>query len=225
MDLTAFDNALRERPLVAILRGIETREIDAVADELIEAGIRLIEVPLNSPTPWESIERLVERAPADVAVGAGTVLTVDDVDRLAACGATLMVTPNTDIDVVSAAARHGLGSLIGVATASEAFAAIKHGARGLKLFPAGRLGPGYLKDLKSVLPVGQPIMAVGGINHHVMAEWHVAGVNGFGFGSNLYTPGKAAREVGETARELVNEWVRLEEQMSQIEGLYHEFDQ
>ncbi|MCM2972971.1 MULTISPECIES: 2-dehydro-3-deoxy-6-phosphogalactonate aldolase [Larsenimonas] len=223
--MSLFHEALNDRPLVAILRGIKPAEVDEVCDALVEAGVRFIEVPLNSPSPWTSIEALVKRAPSNVIVGAGTVLHTGDVKRLKETGAELMVTPNTDPEVIEAADDAGLYSLVGCATPSEAFQAIKHGATGLKLFPAARFGCDYLKDIKSVLPSRVPVLAVGGIGIDTMGEWHAAGVNGFGYGSMLYTPGKAAREVGETAREIVAEWQRLQELSGKLEGLQREVDQ
>ncbi|ANF56288.1 2-dehydro-3-deoxy-6-phosphogalactonate aldolase [Halotalea alkalilenta] len=210
MDLSAFDTALVQCPLVAILRGITPAEIDPALDALVEAGFKLIEVPLNSPDPFISIERLAARAPADVAVGAGTVLDSADVHRLADIGASLLVTPNVDLEVLKASRERGLGSLIGCLTPSEAFTALKAGARAVKLFPAARFGTGYLKDIKSVLPKQARVMAVGGVRLDNMAEWHAAGIQGFGFGSNLYTPGTDAATLGQRARALVAQWQRLE---------------
>ncbi|MCM2131867.1 2-dehydro-3-deoxy-6-phosphogalactonate aldolase [Larsenimonas rhizosphaerae] len=223
--MTAFHDALKSRPLVAILRGIKPSEVEEVCDALVEAGIKLIEVPLNSPSPWASIETLIKRVPADVVVGAGTVLHPADVKRLAEMGGELVVTPNTDPEVIEAADDAGLYSLIGCATPSEAFSAIKHGASGLKLFPAARLGCDFLKDIKSVLPPTVPVMAVGGVGITSMGEWHAAGVNGFGFGSMLYAPGRSAREVGQTACEIVAEWDRLQELAGQVEAQQRECDQ
>ncbi|WP_025732362.1 2-dehydro-3-deoxy-6-phosphogalactonate aldolase [Carnimonas nigrificans] len=209
MALPAFDNALNERPLVAILRGITPDEIDAAADALVEAGFAMIEVPLNSPQPFTSIERLVKRLPDEVVVGAGTVLDTESVQRLADMGAKLLVTPNFDAEVLAAAVAHDMQALIGCLTPSEAFAALKGGARAVKLFPAARMGTGYLKDIKSVLPRDARVMAVGGVNLDNMEEWVEAGIDGFGYGSHLYTPGTSADTLGQRAKALVERWQHL----------------
>ncbi|SEN62027.1 2-dehydro-3-deoxy-6-phosphogalactonate aldolase [Halomonas caseinilytica] len=205
-----LDEALETLPLVAILRGITPEEVEDVCDALIGAGFRMIEIPLNSPRPWESIERAVAHCPASVLIGAGTVLEVADAERLERLGAPLMVTPNTDSEVVRAGVDHGLAPMIGCMTPSEALAAARSGARALKLFPAARLGTGYFKDISAILPRALPVLAVGGIDRSNMAEWHAVGVRGFGFGSNLYTPGRGAEEIAEIATDLVAEWRRLE---------------
>ncbi len=204
-----FEDAFADVPLVAVLRGITTAEILPVTDALVAAGFRLIEVPLNSPDAFESIARLVAHVPATVAVGAGTVLRPHEVDRLAGLGADLLVTPNTDPTIVAAGARAGLVPLIGCMTPSEALSALAHGAAGLKLFPAARLGPAYVKDVRAVLPKGTKVLAVGGIGLAEMEPFHKSGCDGFGFGTNLYAPGRAAAEVGRVAVDLVAEWRRL----------------
>ncbi|MGQ7249946.1 2-dehydro-3-deoxy-6-phosphogalactonate aldolase [Halomonas sp. V046] len=207
-----LDAALGELPLVAILRGITPDEIEDVCDALMAAGFRLIEIPLNSPDPWVSIERAVAHCPADVLIGAGTVLDDDDTARLAELGAPLMITPNTQPALVSLGASRGLAPMIGCMTPTEALAAARAGAATLKLFPAARLGTGYFKDISAILPKGLPVLAVGGIDASNMAEWHAVGIGGFGFGSNLYKPGRSAAEVGRVASELVAEWHRLASQ-------------
>lgn len=204
-----LDTAMAELPLVAILRGITPDEIIPVCDALIQVGFRLIEIPLNSPQPWQSIERAVAHCPESVLIGAGTVLEADDTARLAELGAPLMITPNTQPELVALGVGRGLAPMIGCMTPTEALAAAKAGATALKLFPAARLGTGYFKDIKAILPVGLPVLAVGGIELDNMAEWHAAGIGGFGYGSNLYKPGRAAEEVGTIAAQLVAEWQRL----------------
>ncbi|GGO82778.1 2-dehydro-3-deoxy-6-phosphogalactonate aldolase [Marinobacterium nitratireducens] len=205
-----LEQALRDLPLIAILRGITPDEVVPVAEALIGAGFRMIEVPLNSPSPWDSIERLRRHCPEQVLVGAGTVLDAEQVSRLARLQAQLLITPNTDPAIVGAGINAGLAPMIGCMTPTEALAAAKAGASALKLFPAARLGTGYLRDIRSILPPGLPVIAVGGINRDNMADWHAAGITGFGFGSNLYSPGRPACEVGRIAAELVSEWQRLE---------------
>lgn len=204
-----LDAAMKEMPLVAILRGITPDEIEPVCGALVDAGFRLIEIPLNSPQPWDSIERAVACSPENVLIGAGTVLEADDTAKLASLGAPLMITPNTDPSLVTLGAERGLAPMIGCMTPTEALAAARAGAVALKLFPAARLGTGYLKDISAILPRHLPVLAVGGIERSNMAEWHAVGVAGFGFGSNLYKPGRSADEVGKIARELVDEWQSL----------------
>ncbi len=205
----ALQAALDQLPLVAILRGVEPEEVDAVFDALVVSGFRLIEVPLNSPRPWESLARLAGRCPNSVVLGAGTVLDIAHVEQLATLDAPLLITPNTEVALVRRGSELGLAPMIGCMTPSEALAALGAGALALKLFPATRLGVGYFSDLKAVLPTRTPVLAVGGIHLGNMAEWHAAGIGGFGFGSNLYKPGRSPREVAAVADDLVAEWRRL----------------
>jgi 2-dehydro-3-deoxyphosphogalactonate aldolase len=193
-------------PLIAILRGVQPAEVLAIADALVAAGIRCIEVPLNSPQPLESIRRLATWAPADVLVGAGTVLSPAAVADVAAAGGRLMVAPNADPAVIAAAKAAGMVALPGVFTATEAFAALAAGADGLKLFPAEASSPAALKALKAVLPAQVPVLAVGGITPDTMAPWRAAGAAGFGLGSALYKPGDSAAKVGAAARAFVAAW-------------------
>lgn len=198
--LERFDAAFAAAPLVAILRGLTPAEAPAVGDALLDAGFTLIEVPLNSPDPFESIRLIAERAGERAMVGAGTVLTTDNVGRVADAGGTLIVSPNTDAAVIAETARRGLVSLPGYFTASEAFVALAAGATGLKLFPADGTTPGCLKAQRAVLPRAIRMLAVGGITPDNMAEWRAAGADGFGLGSNLYKAGKSADAVAQDAR-------------------------
>jgi 2-dehydro-3-deoxyphosphogalactonate aldolase len=192
---------LRELPLIAILRGIRSEEMPAAADALTAAGFRILEVPLNSPQPLESIRCLAGRE--GLLSGAGTVLSAGEVEAVAAAGGRLIVAPNADAEVIAAAKRLGLTVLPGVATPSEAFAALKAGADGLKMFPAELLPPQALKAWRAVLPAGTLLLPVGGITPTTMADYLAAGADGFGLGSALYKPGMAASELGERARAFV----------------------
>ncbi|MBB3694068.1 2-dehydro-3-deoxy-6-phosphogalactonate aldolase [Sphingomonas sp. BK580] len=201
--LAAFDAAFRQAPLVAILRGLTPAEAPAVADALVEAGFTLLEVPLNSPEPIESIRLLAERLAGRAMVGAGTVLTTDDVARVRDAGGTLIVSPNTNPEVIHASVAAGLVSLPGYFTPSEGFAALTAGATALKLFPADGTTPAFLKAQRAVLPKATRMLAVGGITPQNMAEWRAAGADGFGLGSNLYRPGKSAAAVGADAHQYI----------------------
>jgi len=186
-------------PLVAILRGISPDEAEAVGEALVGAGLRIIEVPLNSPDPFESIARLARRFGDRALIGAGTVMTAADIARLAGAGGRLMVTPHADPDLVREAKRHGLLALPGFFTPAEAFALIGAGADGLKLFPAEAASPAVLKALRAVLPPALPVLPVGGVSPETMAPWRAAGAMGFGIGSGLYRPGDDAAAVRQKA--------------------------
>lgn len=192
--------------LVAILRGVRPDEVLAVADALIAGGIRVIEVPLNSPDPLLSIERLARRHGAALRVGAGTVLSAADVDRVADAGGTLVLSPNFDADVVRRTRARGLWSVPGVATPSEGFAALAAGAQALKLFPAEMLGPPVLKAWRAVFPAGTPMWPVGGVGVPNLAAFRAAGADGAGIGSALYTPGTEPGELTRRARALLQAW-------------------
>ncbi|MEZ0495073.1 2-dehydro-3-deoxy-6-phosphogalactonate aldolase [Sphingomonas sp. IW22] len=204
--MTEFANAFAALPLVAILRGVEPHEVVAIGDALVEAGFTLIEVPLNSPDPFASIEALA-RAHGDRAmIGAGTVLTPEDVGRVADAGGRMIVSPNTDVRVIAETAMRGMASLPGYFTASEAFAALQAGATALKLFPAEAASPAVVKAQRAVLPRDVPLLAVGGISPDTMGPWRAAGADGFGLGSALYKRGASAADVGAAARAFVTAW-------------------
>jgi len=201
--IAAFDAAFARCPLIAILRGVKPDEVEAIGEALVEAGFTLIEVPLNSPDPLDSIGRLADRLKGRAVVGAGTVLTTADVAAVAEAGGTMIISPNTNVEVVAAAAGAGLVSLPGFATPSEAFAALAAGAAALKLFPAEAASPAVLKALGAVVPAGTRLLPVGGIAPDNMTPWLAAGAAGFGLGSALYKPGMAASEIGDRARAFI----------------------
>ena len=194
---------LAECPLVAILRGVTPAEAEAIGAAVFDAGMRIIEVPLNSPDPLDSIARLAERFGNSALVGAGTVLNISDVHRVADAGGRLVVSPNTDADVIAATIASGLVSMPGYFTVSEAFQATAAGAHALKLFPAEGASPSVLKAQRAVLPADLPVLAVGGIAPDNMQPWIDAGADGFGLGSGLYKPGQSADETAIRARAYV----------------------
>jgi 2-dehydro-3-deoxyphosphogalactonate aldolase len=194
---------LDQCPLVAIVRGVTPGEAEAIGDAIFEAGIRIVEVPLNSPDPLVSIERLAARFGERMLVGAGTVLKAEDVDRVRQAGARLVVSPDTNPSVISAAAAAGLVASPGYFTPSEAFAAIRAGATALKLFPAEAATPAVLKSQLAVIPRDVPIFVVGGVKPDTMRPWLDAGAAGFGLGGGLYLPGQTADETLAKARAYV----------------------
>ncbi len=189
-----------ERPLIAILRGIKPDETADIVGALIENGFTAIEIPLNSPDPFRSIEIAARMAPANCLIGAGTVLTVEDVDRLDGAGGKLLVTPNVEPAVISRARDKGMVTMPGVFTATEALSAARAGATGLKFFPAGVLGASGITAIRAVLPPELVVAAVGGVSDQNFADYTKAGILAFGLGTSLYKPGMTAAEVAERAK-------------------------
>lgn len=190
-------------PLVAIIRGVTPDEAQTMGEAIVEAGIRIIEVPLNSPDSLRSIETLAKRFGDEVLVGAGTVLDPADVGRVWDAGGRLIVSPNIDFDVIAATAAIDLVSCPGYFTPSEALAAIQTGATALKLFPAEAATPAVLRAQRAVLPKDVPILVVGGVKPDVMRPWIDAGATGFGLGGGLYQPGQSSQDTLEKARAYV----------------------
>ena len=193
-------------PLVAILRGLAPDEAVATGRAIVAAGFRVLEVPLNSPQPLDSIARLAEALGANVLLGAGTVMTPAQVDAVANAGGRLIVMPHADTSVIRAAKAAGLLCVPGVATPTEAFAALAAGADGLKLFPAEQFSPAVLKAWRAVLPRTVPVLPVGGIAPDTMAPWIAAGATGFGIGSALYAPGRSLDDTTQRARAFAQAW-------------------
>ncbi|PYE36190.1 2-keto-3-deoxy-phosphogalactonate aldolase [Rhizobium sp. PP-F2F-G38] len=187
-------------PLIAILRGLKPEETEAAISALIEAEFTAIEIPLNSPDPFRSIEIAVKTAPANCLIGAGTVLTKDQVERLEQAGGRLFVSPNVDVDVIAHAASKGMVTMPGVFTPTEALAAAGAGATGLKFFPASVLGAAGISAIRAVLPTDLEIAAVGGVSEANFAEYAKIGVKSFGLGSSIYKVGMSAAEIGARAR-------------------------
>jgi len=206
--MTDLRDALRQMPIVAILRGITPGEVSWAFDVLSTAGFRLIEIPLNSPEPMKSIRLLQKHAGEDVLVGAGTVLSVQQVEELKAIGARLIVAPNCDPTVIRAAKSGGMAVLPGVATATEAFTALQAGADGLKMFPGELLPPAAVKAWRAVMPPQTLLLPVGGVTPDNMAAYFAASADGFGIGSALYKPGIDAIELKRRAAAFVR---RLQE--------------
>jgi 2-dehydro-3-deoxyphosphogalactonate aldolase len=198
-----FATAFAACPPVAVLRGIQPAEVEAIGTALIAAGITILEVPLNSPEPYESITRLAALAGDRALVGAGTVLDAESVGRVAAAGGRLIVSPASDPDVIAATLAADMVSMPGFFTPTEAFAALAAGAHALKFFPAEAGSPAVIKALKAVLPRGVPVLAVGGMTPEGMAAWAAAGADGFGLGSGLYRPGTTAKAAGVVAARFV----------------------
>lgn len=201
--VSEFDAAFARCPLVAILRGVRPDEVEDIGEALVTAGFTLIEVPMNSPDPLESVARLARRFSSRAIIGAGTVLDADGVAAVQAAGGTMVISPNMNPRVIAATAAAGLVSLPGIATPSEAFAALAAGATALKLFPAEAASPVVLKAMRAVLPKAVRVLPVGGITPAGMAPWRDAGAAGFGLGGALYSVGATAEQVGANARAFV----------------------
>ena len=191
------------RKIIAILRGITPAEAVPITEALIEAGITSIEVPLNSPDPFTSIKQMVDAFGQTALIGAGTVLTPDDVQRLHRIGAGMVVSPDCNPRVIVATKQLGMRSFPGVMTPTECFTALRNGADGLKLFPGSLIGPDGLRAIRAVLPEGTQTYAVGGASADNFADWFAAGVDGFGIGSALYKPGFTVNDIVPRAKDLV----------------------
>jgi 2-dehydro-3-deoxyphosphogalactonate aldolase len=192
-----------KRPLVAILRGVRPEETAGIVDALVEGGFEAIEIPLNSPEPFRSVEIAAKRAPAGCLVGAGTVLSVEEIGKLADAGGRLMVSPNVDAGVIRAASEKGMVTMPGVFTATEALLAASAGASALKFCPAGVLGPSGINAIRAVLPKGMEVGAVGGVSERDFDAYAKAGIRIFGLGSSLYRPGATAAGIGAKARAVI----------------------
>ena len=195
-----LEEALAQVPVVAIIRGVKPDEAVGVGEALFEAGLKVFEVPLNSPEPFDSIARLAQAMSGRMVVGGGTILSPEAADRVADAGGTICVSPNTDVRVIARALKRGMAPLPGFATASEAFQAVDAGARYLKLFPASTYGAGHVKALKDVLPRDVVVMPVGGGGPDQFAEWWAAGARGFGMGGDIYKPGRSLEEIAKRGR-------------------------
>ena len=212
MDLKA---ALAEAPIIAIIRGVTPDEVEAVAQALISGGVRVIEVPLNSPDPLESLRRL-GRFADQVVHGAGTVLRAEAVDAVADAGGRIVVSPNTDAQVIARSLERGLVPMPGFGTATEAFAAYAAGARYLKLYPAATYGPGHVEAMLDVLPKDVVVQPVGGVKPEQMAQWWAAGARGFGMGGDLFKPGFTPDEVHARAVAAVEAVRRLRPEAAKV---------
>lgn len=204
--MTDLAAALGALPLVAILRGLTADQAPEVGGALIDAGFSVIEVPLNSPDPLRSIANLAEKYGDQALIGAGTVLSADDIRGVVDAGGRLIVSPNFDATVIGASRAHGAACIPGVATPTEAFAALAAGADALKLFPGELLPPKAVKAWRAVLPAETRLLPVGGIVPESMASYVAAGADGFGLGSALFKPGMTVADVAANARAFVAAW-------------------
>lgn len=198
-----FKDWLARSPLVAILRGVKPHEVEGIAAALEQSGIAIVEVPLNSPDPLDSIARLAKNFGSRLLIGAGTVMSPEQVAQIAAVGGKLIVTPHADVAVTRAAKQHGMLAVPGFFTPTEAFALLAAGADALKLFPAEGARPEVLRAIRAVLPPETSVLPVGGVDAANIAAWHAAGAAGYGIGSAIYRPGDTAAVVAEKAKRLV----------------------
>lgn len=203
-----LNEALHACGIIAILRGVTPGEVVAVGEALYASGVRIVEVPLNSPDPFDSIAKLAQAFKGRMVVGAGTVLSIQDVNMLKQSGGSISVSPDCDPETIARAIAVGLDPLPGVFTPTEAFTAIRAGSQHLKLFPAEVASPSTVKAWRAVLPRHIQVHAVGGVTPSNMAEWLACGVSGFGIGSSLYKPGMSINAVAESAATLVAAWKR-----------------
>lgn len=201
--MTGFAETIHRCPIIAILRGITPEEAPAVGAALISAGVRIIEVPLNSPQPFDTISRLAREFGADAIIGAGTVMTEADVARVSDAGGRLIVMPHSDFEIIFAARKANIWVAPGVATPTEAIASLGAGADGLKLFPAEMITPSVVRALRAVLPKSTILIPVGGVTVENIPAYKAAGATAFGIGSTLYSPGRSAADVARIARDLV----------------------
>ncbi|MGZ8364089.1 MAG: 2-dehydro-3-deoxy-6-phosphogalactonate aldolase [Caulobacteraceae bacterium] len=204
-----LEEALKELPLVAIIRGVMPEQAPAIGDALYAEGFRIVEVPLNSPQPFDSIRALAKAFEGRMVVGGGTVLNVEDARRVAEAGGRIVVSPNVNRDVIRTTLSLGLSSLPGFITPTEAFTAASAGATALKLFPASSVGPAHLKAVKEVLPPEVKIYPVGGVGPESFKEWVDVGAAGFGLGGGLYVAGRSPQETASRARAYVSAWRAL----------------
>lgn len=216
MTTIRFQEALKTMPIVAILRGIKADEALGIGEMLLKVGFKIIEVPLNSPKPFDSIKVMASAFGDRAIVGAGTVLNVGDVERLSAVGGQICISPNTNIDVIKRAKALGMISVPAFFTATEAFVAVDAGADALKLFPAELVGPQGLRALKAVLPKEMAIFPVGGINVNNMESYVDVGAAGFGIGTAVFKPGDTAEIVYDKAKTFVDGWTKIRRRLSDI---------
>ena len=202
--ITEFKRRLTDMPVVAILRGVRPDEVEGVVDAIIAAGVTIIEVPLNSPDPFTSIGLMAKAFAGRALIGAGTVLTLDDVARCYAAGAQLIVSPNMNIQIIEASVAAGMVSAPGCMTPTEAFAALEAGAHAIKLFPGEMISPAAVKAMRAVLPKEATVLVVGGVTPATIADFRAAGANGFGVGGGIYRAGTTAEEAGRNAAAFVD---------------------
>lgn len=199
----SLNDTLSKMPVIAILRGVQPSEVEEIAQAILESGIKVIEVPLNSPEPFESINRLSNAFAEKCIIGCGTLLTQKDANRVAEAGGQIAVTPNTRPSVIKRCIKLGMTPIPGWATPTEAFSAYRAGARHLKLFPAASFGSNHVQAIKAVLPDDVKVLAVGGVGASNAKQWIEAGIDGFGIGSDIYKPGRGAEEVHRRCLEIV----------------------